>query len=135
MLFKVLYQFCLTTELRSCILSKAGRASHSTRLSKIHAQSQFCLLNPSHLCFFSNHGASIIIKAPNIFLLFASFITCHNGAAYLQCWLCTISTQLLSCHFSPYKTNFFNVRSQLIFISQAKQTMFVTLSAKDFHHS
>ena len=135
MLFKVLYQFCLATELSGCILSKAGRASRSTHLSKTHAHSQVSFLKPFTSLFFSNHGSSIIIKAPNIFLLFASFITCHNGAAYLQCWLCTISTQLLSCHCSLYKTNFFNVRIQLIFISQAKQTMFVTLSAKDFHHS
>lgn len=135
MLFKVLYQFCLATELRSRTPSKAGRGSHSTHLRDTHSVLGFVSQTLHILGFFPNHGSGIIIKAPNIFLLFASFITRHNGAAYLQCWLCTISTQLLSCHFSPYKTNFFNVRSQLIFISQAKQTMFVSPSAKDFHHS
>lgn len=133
MLFKVLYQFCLVTKLKDCIPSKAGRASQQNPL-KTHTYDQVSFLKP-FTSISANRYSSIIIKVPNIFLLFASFITCHNGAAYLQCWLCTISTQLLSCHFSPYKTNFFNARSQLIFISQAKQTMFGTLSTKDFHYS
>jgi len=52
MLLKVLYQFCLATELRGCILSKAGRAFSSTHLSETHAHSYVSFLKPFTSLFF-----------------------------------------------------------------------------------